>query len=161
MHDVKPTSEHEWLQQLVGDWLVETEASMGPDQPPSLFHGSESVRTLGDLWVLCEGCGQMPDGDEARMLFTFGYDLKKQKFVGSFIGSMMTHFWIYEGSLDAAKKVLTLDTVGASFADENQQANYHDIIEIIDADHRQLRSEYQAADGTWHQFMTARYTRKK
>ncbi len=161
MHAIEPTPEHRWLQQLIGDWTFETEASMGPDQPPSKFHGSESVRAVGDLWVICEGRGAAPGGGESHMMFTFGFDPKQQKFVGTFIVSMMAQLWNYQGGLDASKNVLTLDTVGASFVDENKLANYHDIIEIIDDNHRQLRSEYQAEDGSWHQFMTSRYTRSK
>ena len=43
---------------------------------------------------------------------TLGYDPVQKRFVGTFIGSMMTHMWIYNGTLDAAGKVLTLDTEG-------------------------------------------------
>ena len=30
----EPTKEHQWLQQLVGEWTAEMECVMGPDQPP-------------------------------------------------------------------------------------------------------------------------------
>src|SRR5215207_10023673 len=53
MMNAEPKPEHRWLQQFVGEWTFETEAVMGPDQPPMKYTGTESVRTLGDLWVLC------------------------------------------------------------------------------------------------------------
>src|SRR5438045_8337211 len=106
--------EHEWLQQLVGEWTVEMEAAMAPGQPPTKVTGTESVRSLGGLWVLCEGRSEMPGGGAGTMLMTLGYDPAKQRFVGTFIGSMMSHMWLYEGTLDSAGKVLTLDTAGPS-----------------------------------------------
>jgi hypothetical protein len=45
----EPQQEHQWLQQLVGEWTYEAEATMEPGQPPSKFEGSESVRSLGGL----------------------------------------------------------------------------------------------------------------
>ena len=92
---------------------------------------------------------------------TLGYDPEKKKYHGTFVGSMMSHLWLYEGELDAAGKVLTLNTVGPSFAEEGKLTNYHDIIEIFSADHRQLSSELQSADGTWNNFMKMAYRRVK
>src|SRR5437867_1016220 len=104
--------EHQWLQKFVGEWTYETEATMAPGKPPEKCSGSESVRSLGGLWVLCEGRGEMPGGGAATTIMTLGYDPAKKRFVGTFIGSMMTHLWIYEGELDPAGKVLTLNTAG-------------------------------------------------
>src|SRR5262249_12439944 len=114
MMKVEPQKEHHWLQKLVGDWTFETECIMGPDQPPEKFAGSERVRSLGGVWVLCEGRGETPGGGTGLTLMTLGYDPVKKRFVGSFIGSMMTHLWIYDGALDPAAKILTLDTEGPS-----------------------------------------------
>lgn len=162
MEAEKPQPEHTWLQQLVGEWTFEGESFMGPDQPPMKSHGTESVRALGDLWVLCEGESRssMTGDKPATMLFTFGYDPQKMRFIGTFIGSMMSSLWIYDGSLDADRKVLTLDTVGQSFTDPTKTAKYQDIIEVVSPDHRILRSQYQGDDGQWNQFMTAHYKRK-
>jgi hypothetical protein len=57
---IEPQQEHQWLQQLVGEWTYEAKAMMAPSQPPSKFEGSESVRALGGLWILAEGQGEMP-----------------------------------------------------------------------------------------------------
>ena len=35
----EPQKEHQWLQQLVGEWTYEAEATMEPGQPPSKFEG--------------------------------------------------------------------------------------------------------------------------
>ena len=41
-------------------------------------------------------------------LMTLGYDPRKKRFVGTFVGSMMTNLWIYDGELDKDERVLTL-----------------------------------------------------
>jgi hypothetical protein len=157
---VEPQAEHRWLEQLVGDWEIEMEASMGPGQPPSKCTGTETVRSLS-VWVQCDGTGTMPDGGLGRTVMTLGYDPARKRFVGTFIGSMMTHMWVYDGELDAAGKVLTLDAEGPSFTDPNKAAKYQDAIEIVSPDHRVLTSRFLDDDGQWHQFMTAHYRRKK
>jgi hypothetical protein len=158
--DVKPQKEHEWLQKLVGEWTSEMECITGPDQPPMKNRGSESVRSLGGLWTLGEGSADMPQGSCATSLMTLGYDPAKQRFVGTFIASIMTHMWVYEGTLDASGKVLTLDTEGPSFGDFAKMAKYKDIITFVDDDHRMLTSRMLGDDGEWSEFMTAHYRRK-
>jgi hypothetical protein len=157
----EPHKEHQWLQKLVGEWTYENESSMGPDQPLQKFTGTESVRTLGGLWVLCEGRGEMPGGGTAITVMTLGYDPAKKRFVGTFIGSMMTHLWVYDGTLDPTGKVLTLDTDGPSFTTEGKMTKYKDMIEWKNDDYRLLSAQALGDDGQWHGFMTADYRRKK
>ena len=103
MH-VEIQQEHRWLQKFVGEWTFETEASMEPGAPPIKFKGTETVRSIGDIWVQCEGRGEMPGGGTQITIMTLGYDPSKRRFVGTFLGSMMTFLWIYDGQLDAAGK---------------------------------------------------------
>lgn len=160
MH-AEPQKEHEWLKKLLGQWTIETDASPAPDAPPEKLKGSERVRSIGDLWVVCEGQGEMPGGGMAAMQLTIGYDPQKQRFVGTWIGSMMTHLWVYEGELDAAGKVLTLNSEGPDFGAPGKMAKYRDVIEIKADDHRTLTSYAQGPDGQWHKFMTATFRRSQ
>ncbi len=158
----KPQTEHGWLQQLVGEWTGEFECVMGPDQPPSVHTGREVVRSLGGVWVLGEGEGEMPGGGLMQSVMTIGYDPLKRQFLGTFIASCMTHLWVYEnGSLDESGKVLTLNADGPSFTDPTKMAKYQDIIEFKSDDHRVLSSRFLGDDGQWHHFMTANYRRTK
>lgn len=134
---------------------------MEPGKPPEKFKGTESVRSLGGLWVLAEGQGEMPGGGAMTTLMTLGYDPPTKRYVGTFIGSMMTHLWVYDGALDAAERVLTLDTEGPSMAAEGKMTKYKDVIEFKSGDHRVLTSHMLGDDGKWHPFMTAHYRRKK
>jgi hypothetical protein len=154
-----PQKEHQWLQQFVGEWTYEHEATMAPGQPPMKSTGTESVRSIGGLWVAGEGRWEMPDGGMATTVITLGYDPVRKRFVGTFIGSMMTQLWLYEGELDAAEKVLSLDAEGPSFSGDGKMAKYRDVIELKSHDHRVLSSYLLGEDGKWLPFMTAHYWR--
>jgi len=160
-HHVEPQKEHHWLHRLEGEWTYESEASMEPGQPPVKFTGTESVRSLGGLWVQAEGKGEMPGGGEATTLMTLGYDVNKQRYIGTWIGSMMTNMWVYEGELDATEKTLTLDTEGPHMFAQGQTARYRESIEFRNDDERVFRSEMLNDDGSWQQLMMATYRRKK
>src|SRR5690606_4838170 len=157
---VEPQKEHRWLHRLVGDWTFESEAQE-PGKTSQKGTGAQSIRAIGDLWILGEGEAEMPGHGAATMILTLGYDPQKERFVGTWIGSVMANLWVYEGTLDAAQRVLTLDTEGPSFSGDGGTAPYHDIVEIMSDDHWVLRSEARDASGNWHQFMTAHYRRKK
>jgi hypothetical protein len=161
MEPTKPLEQHRWLQQLVGEWTMEGEADMGPGEPTSHSTGTERVRMLGELWAVLEGQAQMPaGGDTGHMRMTLGYDPNRQAFVGNWVGSMMTLMWVYQGQLDPAGKVLTLDTEGPSFAGDGKTVRYQDVITLVDAHTRTLHSQTLGEDGQWKRFMTATYKRQ-
>lgn len=155
-----PQKEHEWLHKLIGEWTTEMDAECEPGKPANKSRGSERVRSLGGLWVLAEGQGEMPGGGQASMLMTLGYDPARKRFVGTWVGSMMTHLWVYDGALDADGRVLTLETEGPDFA-SGKLAKYRDVIELVSDDERRLTSHTLGEDGQWRQFMSATYRRKK
>lgn len=160
MMKAEPQREHRWLQRLIGEWTMEAECGMGPGQPAARTKGVERVRALGDLWIVGEGTGEMPGGGTGHSIITLGYDPQKGRYVGTWIGSMMTHLWIYDGEIDAAGRVLTLSAEGPSMTGGDGRAKYQDIIEIVSDDHRILRSRV-LANGEWKHFMTAHYRREK
>jgi hypothetical protein len=157
----EPQKEHEWLTKLVGDWTMEGECMMGPDQPPMKSKAKETVRSLGGLWIVAEGEGDMPNGEPAVTMMSLGYDPLTKRYVGTWIGSMMTHMWVYDGEMSASGTTLTLNAEGPDFLDPTKKSKYQDIIEIVSDDHRVLKSQVQGADGKWMHFMTANYRRVK
>ncbi|WP_231510218.1 DUF1579 domain-containing protein [Fischerella sp. PCC 9605] len=153
--------EHDWLQKLVGEWTYETEVKMGSEQLSEKATGTESVRSLDGLWILAEGQGEMPGCGAATTMLTLGYDPHKQRYVGTWIGSMMTYLWVYDGELDAAARVLTLNSEGPAMTGEEKMAKYKDAIEFKSNDRRVLTSHVLGDDGQWHKFMTVNYQRKQ
>src|SRR5688572_1178854 len=108
----EPQKEHQWLQKFVGEWKYEAEAATEPGKPPEKVSGTESVRSLGGLWIVAEGQGNMPGGITGTSIMTLGYDTRKQRYVGTWVGSMMTELWVYDGALNAAETILTMDCEG-------------------------------------------------
>jgi hypothetical protein len=154
------TAEHAWLRRLVGEWRHEVVAMDGAAQPAGTLGGTETVRPLGDAWVLAEGSGRMPDQTPTQTLMTLGYDPAQGCFVGTWIGSMMNHLWFYRrGMLDAQQRVLTLEADGPRFDGKPGTAQYRDVIEVVDDDERLLHGNVLGDDGQWTRFMTARYRR--
>lgn len=154
----EPVKEHQWLRGLVGDWTFEGECIMGPDQPPNRMSGTETVRALGERWVICESTMPMADMGTATNVLSIGYDPAKGRFVGTFMSSAMNALWVYEGMLDAGGTVLTLDTEGPSMTGEGR-ARYQDIIELTASGARRFSSRIELPDGQWVTFMTSTYAK--
>ena len=154
----QPHAEHAWLNDLIGNWEFSHLCDMGPGQPPTTATGRVTVRTLGGLWFLMDGSGTDPEGGSWTWLCTLGFDPERKRYVGTFVASMMTHLWIYEGKLDDSGKSLVLDVEGPRF-DGTGMTKYQDIYEIVDHDHWILRSRILGDDGAWHQFMEGHHRR--
>lgn len=154
----KPTKEHEWLKQFVGEWDSDNEANFGPDQKMSCS-GKQSSKMLGEYWVINEG-EMTPMGMEMKSLQAIGYDPTKKKFVGTFISSADGTFWVYEGSLDKAGKKLTLEADGPNML-TGKTTKFRDAYEIKSPDHIVMTGSMLGDDGKWTTFMTGNMKRKK
>tara|TARA_R110002095_G_scaffold201208_2_gene181928 strand:- start:6199 stop:6678 length:480 start_codon:yes stop_codon:yes gene_type:complete len=154
----KPQAEHAWLESFIGNWSIETECQMGPDQPSHKSSGQATCRSLEGMWLLIESTGTTPESEAWSMLMTVGYDPAQSSYVGTFVGSMMTHLWTYQGSLDQTGKKLILNTEGPQFSGEGM-ARYQDSLELINQDHWILSSQMQTETGEWNQFMTSHHRR--
>lgn len=150
----KPVQEHQWLQKLVGNWRVETEMTM-PDGEKMTSKGSENVRMLGGLWAIGEGHGEMPDGTTMEYRTGLGYDVSFKEYRGFWLASMSSHLWKYVGELSADGRTMTLNCEGPHMEKDGETANYRDVIEFIDDNHRTLTSFGQDDSGQWQQFMKA------
>jgi hypothetical protein len=160
MEAAKPTKEHAWLQRFVGEWEYEMNHEE-PGKPPVKLRGTGVTRAIGELWTVSDGEGDMSPGDRAQTRVTLGYDPQKGKFVGTWLGSMMSYLWVYEGFLDADERVLTLESVGPSFTKAGEMGQYRDIITVIDEDYHTMTGNFLGDDGEWHQMMEMHFRRKK
>jgi Protein of unknown function (DUF1579) len=153
MKTAEVLKEHAFLERMVGKWTV-TASDMTSDKP-----WEETVRSLQGIWFVAEGSGEMSDGKQATTILTLGYDPAKGKYVGSWIGSMMDYMWTYEGEVEPSGNVLSLYTKGPAF-DGDGLADYREQIAFLDDITRTFTSSAREPDGSWKQFMEARYTRK-
>jgi len=154
-----PVKELEWLKQLVGEWDTEGEITMDPAKPPTKNKGTESGRMLGEFWAILENKTSYI-GVPFTGILTLGYDTQRKKYVGTWVDSMSGHLWIYEGSVDAAGKLLTLDTEGPSQEGPGKTSKYRETMEIKDKDHKVFASSVEK-DGKWVTPLTVKYQRKK
>lgn len=155
----EPQKEHQWLHRIMGNWTCKGEAPMEPGKPPVTWTATETVRSIGGVWVMAEGKAEMPGGGEGLSIMTLGYDPAKQRFVGTFVASMMNNLWVYEGTLDEGGNKLTLDTEGPAMGVPGTTARYQDIIEFQSDNQRTLTSMMQGPDGAWTQVMFMEYTK--
>ncbi|TRL35812.1 DUF1579 domain-containing protein [Rhizobium straminoryzae] len=149
----QPRAEHTFLQKLVGRWQVSAaEMSDGSDW-------IEEVRSLSGLWFVAEGRGNMPDGTPATTLLTLGHNSATGRYLGSWIGTMMEHMWVYDGELSEDGSTLSLYTTGPSFSDPAVTQRYREQIILTGENSRIFTSSAAQPDGGWHSFMRADYRR--
>ncbi len=155
-----PGEHHKWLEQLVGTWTFESEMG-GEGESPMKCTGTDTVRSLGGRWVICELKSEIPGMGPMNAMMTLGYNPETGKYQGTWVDSMLDQLWIYEGTLDATRKILTLEAEGPNMMDPTKgKTKYRDVIEFKSPDHRTLTSS-ALVDGKWVQFSTANYRKAK
>jgi hypothetical protein len=152
-----PGPQHEWLQQLVGEWESKGEM-IAPDQPTVTTEGAETVRAIGGFWIQAENRGDFM-GTPFTGLLTLGYNNEQQQYVGTWIDSVNDYLWTYEGSVDESGKILTLETEGPCHMGPAETARFREVIEIKSPDHKVFTSSMQGEDGSWTTFMRIDYRR--
>jgi len=53
-HLPTPGPEHDWLQQLAGEWKMDMECPMEAGKPPMKSKGTVSIRSIGGFWIIAE-----------------------------------------------------------------------------------------------------------
>jgi hypothetical protein len=152
----KPSEHHRVLDRLVGDWLYVTSTgheNYDPEDP--LKRWTEKVRSVGGFWVICEGQGNMGDGNTSSMIMTLGYDPRLGHYVGTWVGSMMDKLWVYKGWLEDDGQTLVLEAEGPSMEDPSRTELYRDVIHFIDDDTRTFSGSVRQPDGSFKTFMTS------
>ena len=155
----KPQKEHEWLKQLAGEWQYDGECTMAPGQPPIKMTGTETIRSLGGFWVMNENKAQVM-GTTMTGIMTLGYDPQKKKYVGTWVDSMGSHLWRYEGEVDASGKLLTLNSEGPAMDQPDKIVKYRESVELKDKDTKVFTSSVEK-DGKYVPFMKMTSRRKK
>ena len=152
-----PAPEHTFLKKFVGEWTTTSECQMGPGQPALQCEGKFKARMLGEFWLISDTEGAMA-GTTVHAVLTLGYDPQQQKYVGTWVDSMMNHLWKYEGSVEG--ETLTLEAAGPNFLAGGKPALFRDLYEFKSADEIAVSSQMQSDDGTWVTFITGTARRK-
>jgi hypothetical protein len=102
-----PGPPHQLLASLAGSWTTRTRAWMGPDEPPMEGIGAcEQKMILGGRYLRQEYTGEMM-GEPFTGINLIGYDNHTGKYVSTWIDSMSTGIYCFEGTADAGGKNIT------------------------------------------------------
>jgi hypothetical protein len=102
-----PGEPHKMLARLVGSWVTRTRSWMEPGKPPTEGHGSCEQKTLFDgRYLQQEYTGEMM-GWPFKGVNLIGYDNHTKKYVSTWIDSMSTGIYVFEGSSSADGKTIT------------------------------------------------------
>src|SRR5262249_51672987 len=143
------SKEQAWLKRFVGEWEAESSGTKV----------TETVHMLGP-WTIAEIKVDIKN-DPMHGMMTLGYDPQKKKYVGTWIDSKTSYLWVYEGTVDPAGNVLTLETEGPNPMVPGKLFKARDVHTFTGRDHRSLTSSMVGQDGKWHTFQTVNYQRKK
>ncbi|POO56384.1 DUF1579 domain-containing protein [Agrobacterium rosae] len=161
MESAKPQKEHAFLERLVGEWvMISSTGYEGYDPGDAEQRFTESIKSVGGLWIVSDGRGKMPDGTPMAAIITLGFDPAKGHYVGSWIGSMMTTLWVYKGWLEPDGKTLVLEAQGPKFDGSGEIATYHDVLTLHDDNSRTFSGSVLQPDGSFKQFMSSEFRRK-
>lgn len=138
--------EHEWLAQLAGEWDLELEMLMGPDQPSMKSRGLDVSRLVGGYWLVSEG-KNLDFPYDCRL--TLGFDVERKKYVGTWVDSMSSHLWHYVGEVDATGRTLTLETEGPFPSVPGRKTKFREVTELTSPDERIFTSSRLEEDGRW------------
>lgn len=149
-----------WLKQLVGEWEIKFKIYLEPDQPPTVSPGTDTVRALGDHWIISESKTTMM-GRPYNGILSLGYNAEKKRFGGTYIDSFGGTLWVYKGTLNEAADTLTLETKGPSMENPEKTARYREVIQIKNANLRTFTSSIEGKDGRWTKIVSIEYRRKQ
>jgi hypothetical protein len=154
-----PGKPHQMLAKLAGAWTTRTRAWMEPDKPPMEGTGTcEQKMLLGGRYLQQEYAGEMM-GSPFTGINLIGYDNHTQKYVSTWIDSMSTGIYYFEGTASADGRTIT------------QENNYHDpvrgptvwrsVTRIVDDNTLEYIMYITSKGGTEEKMMEMTVTRKR
>jgi hypothetical protein len=105
-----PGEPHKMLANLAGSWTTKTTAWMDPDKPPMEGTGTcEQKMLLDGRYLQQEYTGEMM-GSPFTGVNLIGYDNHTKKYVSTWIDSMSTGIYYFEGTASADGKTITQES---------------------------------------------------
>ena len=153
-----PGPQHKMLASTVGSWSVAGKFWMDPSKPPMESNGTAEVKPMGDLWVTQDFKGEFM-GKPFMGHGVDGYDLTKNKYVGTWVDSMGSFIMSSEGTADATGKVITC--TANDFDPMSGKTGTVREVTKFDSDKQHTMTMYKTGpDGKEMKMMELVYTRK-
>ena len=156
------TPEQALLQSLVGTWTYEFATASNSEYPGVTATGTETVRRIGETWVLIENQGVSRDKRASHTVTTLGVSDETGRFIGTVAGTAVpSTLFIYDGSVGVPESAIHLETTGPAMTPGNSTDRYRDVIQFLGPDARETIAQLQDKDGEWVEFMRTRYRRAR
>ena len=156
------TPEQALLQFLVGTWTYEFATAATSEYPGVTATGTETVRRIGETWVLIENQGVSSDKSASHSVTTLGVSVETGRFIGTVAGTAVpSTLFIYDGGIGAQGSAIHLETTGPAITPGNRTDRYRDVMQFLGADARETIAQLLDKDGEWVEFMRTRYRRAR
>jgi hypothetical protein len=153
-----PGPQHKMLTAMAGSWTVAGKFWMDPAKPPTESTGTCEIKPMGDLWVTQEFKGEVM-GKPFLGHGIDGYDLTKNKYVGTWVDTMGTYVMNSEGTADASGKVIT--ATANDFDPMTGKTGTVKMVTKIDSEKQHTMSMFKTMpDGKDMKMMELVYTKK-
>jgi len=155
-----PGKPHAVLAEMTGSWHTVTLHFMTPGQPPVESRGtSEQKMLLDGRYLQQEFHGDMMGAPFTGIGIT-GYDNQKQQYVSTWIDSMSTRIFYFEGTADADGRTITQTC--RSEDPIRGPMTWRSVTRIVDHDTHEFEMYgTYASGGREEKMMEITYTRKK
>lgn len=153
-----PGPQHKLLSKLVGNWSVTGKMWMEPGKPPIVTSSKAKIKNMGDLWIVEEVTGDFM-GKPFLGHGVQGFDIAKQKYVGTWVDNFGSYIMVAEGTADAAGKVIT--TLSSDVDPATGKSSTTKSVTTIDSDTKHTIAMYKTGpDGKDVELMELVYTKK-
>ena len=153
-----PTDQHEVLKLDEGTWNAKMKMWMLGQDEPVEAEGTEINRMLGGFWVVSEFKADI-FGQPFEGRGQFGYDDKKEKFVGTWVDSMEPHMSTMEGTWDPDTRTMTFNSMGTDPESGKTRKGKNVVVYKENGD--RAMTMYMEMDGKMTKSMEINYTKKE
>jgi hypothetical protein len=156
-----PTKEHKEMARDVGVWDAETSLRVTPDAAPVNSKGVETVKMMGEFWLVSTFEGEMM-GQPFHGQSQTTYDPLKKKFVGTWIDTMAPTLNTLEGDYDAETHTLTMMMNGVDpMTSKPMKWKTITRYESDDAKTFEMHLPVEGQEGQWWKSFEIKYKRRK
>lgn len=153
-----PGAPHKMLAELTGSWTTKTKAFMETDKAPMESSGTcEQKMLLGGLYLQQEYRSEMM-GSPFTGINLLGFDNHTKKYVSTWIDSMSTGIYFFEGTASSDGKTITQE---CSYDDPIKgPALWRSITKVIDGNRLEYEMYLTPKEGKEEKTMEMTLTRK-
>ena len=154
-----PAATHKRLASLAGKWTTKTTAWMNPDTPPMESTGTcEQKMLLGGRYLQQTYTSKMM-GSPFTGINLIGYDNQTKKYVSTWIDSMSTGIYYFEGTASADGKTITQES---SYDDPVRGPTvWRSVTRIVDDNTLEYEMYLTSKEGKEEKMMEMTVTRKR